>query len=432
MKGPWSLPHKVLLNGKPLGPDIDDCGVMWDDNGTGYFVYNEYGKDLGYRNYLHKLAPDGYTLLDKGIKIHENHDSYGMGQTGSEAYKLFKHGGYYYLWHNEVPANGQRQLCMMRSTCIYGRHTDGSKGTFKNPGKYEHGNYFIWGYRQPSQGNIIDTPDGKNWFLLTHLDKPEIEGAPICVVPMKWENGWIVPAIAANGTGASMDDERMWKNLEKPVQGHKRMLPAMSDDFSASSIGKQWLWNHQPRADYWSLTERPGFLRLYAWNTLNDHPSIDQINLAGNTIYQRYFRNKSNEITIKIDVSSMVDGQNAGMLFANYQRYFAAGICQDGDEKFVRYYESTPVGNNANKYLAVKGCCLPNNIHIVYIRNISDFNGNSEFLYSTDGKNFIKFGERYQLVTSGHRGFNVGIFNYNNKSAKGWIDVDEFEYRMSN
>jgi beta-xylosidase len=433
MKGPWTLPVEVKYNEKTIGPNIDDCGVMWDEDGIGYFAYNEYGTDLGYRNYLHKLASDGCTLLDKGVLIHENRDHYGMNQTGAEAYKLFKRNGYYYLWHNEVPADGRRKLCMMRSKCIYGKHADGSNGTFENPGKYEHGDYFIWGYRQPSQGNIVDTPDGKDWFLVTHLDKAEVEGAPICVVPMKWKNDWIVPITAEdNAMGATMDDERLWKNLKKPVQGFERKTPETTDDFSATKPGLQWLWNHEPRTEKWSLTERSGFLRLYAWNTLKWWSAIDNVSLAGNTIYQRYFRNKQNTVTVKIDISNMADGQNAGLLLANYEQYGAIGVCKAGNRKYLRYYESLFVGGNPDRKLAVNGSEIPTGINQLYLRNQSTFDGKSNFYFSYDGVNYHGFGESYTMKPTGHRGFYVGMFTYNNQQEKGWIDVDDFVYKIEN
>jgi beta-xylosidase len=433
MKGPWTLPKEVLFGGKALGPWVDDCGVMWDEDGMGYFAYNEYGTDHSYKNFLQKLAPDGTTLLDKGVLIHQNRDHYGKNQTGAEAYKLFKRNGYYYLWHNEVPEDGRRKLCLMRSKCIYGKHADGSNGTFENPGKYEHGEYFIWGYRQPSQGNIVDTPDGKEWYLVTHLDKAEIEGAPICVVPMKWVEDWIVPATAtANSTGATMDDERMWKDIKKPVTGFTKKRPATSDEFSSQTLGMQWLWNHESRTAKWSLTERPGYLRLYAWKTLEWWRAKDRINLAGNTIYQRYFRNKKNIITVKIDVSGMADGQNAGLLLTYYAKYSGIGVVYEGSRKFLRYYESVPVDNDQNRNLAINGNELPKDIQTVYFRTESDFDGKSQFYYSFDGQLFYAYGPAYLMQATAHRGFNVGVFNYNNTQEKGWIDVDEFKYEMIN
>ena len=43
------------------------------------------------------------------------------------------------------------------------------------------------------------------------------------------------------------------------------VTPQTDDEFDETSLPPQWEWNYQPRADKWSLTERPGWLRLHAF-----------------------------------------------------------------------------------------------------------------------------------------------------------------------
>ena len=58
----------------------------------------------------------------------------------------------------------------------------------------------------------------------------------------------------------------------KPIPGNRAAgRPAdmgLSDDFARATLSPQWEWNHQPRSDRWSLTERPGRLRLRGWPQL--------------------------------------------------------------------------------------------------------------------------------------------------------------------
>ncbi len=431
IKGPWSDPKEVTFQGKPIGPRHDDCGVLWEEDGNGYMVYNEIGFDRQFNNHLHKLSSDGATLLDSGLVIHQNKDGYGMNQTGAEAYKLFKKDGLYYLWHNEIASDGKRRLCMMRSSCMYGKQADGTDGNFEHPGKYEHGQYFIWGYRGPNQGNLVQTPDGKDWYLVTHLDAAEIEGAPICVVPMKWENGWVMPITTPKGElGATMDDERLWRNIKKPLQGQAKTIPATSDEFSTPVLGLQWLWNHQPNNKYWSLTERPGFLRLYALSPLKYWVEENNLAIAGNTVYQRLVRNKQNTISCKLDISKIVNDQNAGLILSHYRDYSAIGVAQIGDKRFLRYYESEAFLSNKDKNIAICGNEIPSETKELFLKSVSDFNGNNQFYYSLNGKDYMAFGEKYQMRNSGHRGYYIGLFNYNNKKIEGYIDVDRFDYEM--
>jgi len=57
--------------------------------------------------------------------------------------------------------------------------------------------------------------------------------------------------------------------------------------------------------------------------------------------------------------------------------------------------------------------------------------GVSQYSYSTDGKNFKNFGPVYKLMWGAYRGDRLGIYSYNNKQEKGYIDVDFFNYTFS-
>lgn len=52
----------------------------------------------------------------------------------------------------------------------------------------------------------------------------------------------------------------------KPAVKAKQEItfPQHSDDFSSSKLAYVWEFNHVPRKDKWSLTDRPGYFRIYA------------------------------------------------------------------------------------------------------------------------------------------------------------------------
>lgn len=52
----------------------------------------------------------------------------------------------------------------------------------------------------------------------------------------------------------------------KPAVNRKGRVqsPATTDEFSSKRLGLQWQWNHNPDNTRWSLTERPGYMRLKA------------------------------------------------------------------------------------------------------------------------------------------------------------------------
>ena len=53
----------------------------------------------------------------------------------------------------------------------------------------------------------------------------------------------------------------------KPKTGPRRRPSApyqRNDDFAGPALANVWQWSHVPDETKWSLTERPGFLRLHA------------------------------------------------------------------------------------------------------------------------------------------------------------------------
>ena len=99
-----------------------------------------------------------------------------------------------------------------------------------------------------AQGGFVDTPDGK-WYSLLFGDRGAVGRIPY-LVPGSWEDDWPVFGIdgkVPQDTGIKFDPDY------KIVR---------SDDFDDVNLDLVWQWNHNPDNNNWSLTERPGYLRL--------------------------------------------------------------------------------------------------------------------------------------------------------------------------
>ena len=96
----------------------------------------------------------------------------------------------------------------------------------------------------------------------------------------------------------------------KPLPGTQRLTPQTSDGFSSATLSPQWEWHYQPRADKWSLTERPGVLRLHAFRG----PDGDNLLKIGNVLTQRVLRTATNVVTVKLAVEGMGTGQSCRTL----------------------------------------------------------------------------------------------------------------------
>ena len=89
------------------------------------------------------------------------------------------------------------------------------------------------------------------------------------------------------------------------VSGQPETHIVCSDDFSTEKLGLHWQWNHNPVDAAWSLTERPGWLRLKTSRV------VPNLYLAPNTLTQR-MEGPMCSGSVKLDLSKMKDGDCAG------------------------------------------------------------------------------------------------------------------------
>jgi beta-xylosidase len=379
--GPWEPLHQVMKSG-----GWDDCCPFWDDDGQGYFVGTHYRE--GYKTFLFKLTPDGRDLV-KGSEILINEGA------RREASKLFKIGDTYYHFFSEWKEGIGRYVMMQRAKKITGPYTEVKQLSHASRDAME-----------PNQGGIVQTEAG-DWYFFTHHGTGRWEGRCASLLPVTWIDGWpILGTVGADGIG------RMAWSGKKPVAGTPIVTPQTSDDFSATQLPPQWEWNYQPRAEKWSLTERPGFLRLHAFKPLRP----DDFTGAGNTLTQRCFRTAENVVTLALDLSGMADGQVAGLSHFS-KTHSTLRIRCDGDARTLEFTENKKVTTGPT----ISG-------GKIWLRSTWGLDGVSRYAYSTDGTTFTPFGEPYQLSWGHYRGDRLGIFTYNDKGEAGYLDVDSFDY----
>jgi len=378
--GPWS-PLQHVLNDKGW----DDCCPFWDDDGQGYLVGTHFAD--GYKIHLFKMTKDGRSVTrESGKVIYQS--------NGSEANKLYKINGYYYHLFSEV-LNNVRVLMMERAKNIW--------GPYEGPRQLSEGQPQ---YNEPNQGGLVQTAAG-TWYFLTHHGTGDWSGRILSLLPVTWQDGWpIIGAPNAAGLG-----EMVW-SAPNPVPSHAKIVPQGSDDFASATLQPQWEWNYQPRKGKWSLTERKGWLRLYAFKPLQN----DLLH-AGNTLTQRSYRTTANDVVVKFDLKGMTDGQKAGLSHFGSPHYAAVGVEYYGKTKklvFMTDGQSLPGPEITSRY--------------IWLRSTWGLDGRSTFLYSTDGKAFKDVGKQYQLMWGSYRGDRLAIYNFNSTSDDGYIDVDYFHY----
>ncbi len=427
--GPWDVKLMKDKNGVELfGINWDDNCPLWDEDGKAYMVASNPGEN--WFPILFQMSWDGTQLLDGDIekmKI-KTKDQTDRGtnilpkSTWGEGNKIFKRDGYYYFYHNQcyLP-NYDRRATIVRSKNIYGTKPDGTPGKPGDPGLYEISPQGTQCYLlvhpdstggRFDQGTIIDSPDGKKWYFLTHQGEGYQNGRPISLLPVTWVDGWPMAGVDYDNDKVA---EPVWE-AEKPVKGQKKTFPQGSDEFNSKKLDPQWMWNYQPRAEKWSLTERSGHLRLHAFKPLKESTFFK----AGNTICQRYVKSDTTQADVKMDISAMAIGQEAGIShFNGGSNYCTLGIRVTDKGKVLKY-------NDNGKVTEGEIITSPT----IWLRSVVNNEGINSYFYSTDGKLFKPFGEKYTVRWGGFRGDNIGIYNYNDLSESGYVDIDWFRYRF--
>lgn len=390
--GPWEPLHKVWGVAS-----WDDCCSFYDDDGQLYFIGTHFGLDpvnnKSYNIHLFKMTPDGKSLImDSDTIIYQ--------AKGSEANKLYKINGLYYHYFSEVKAEG-RVIMMGRAKHIYGpwevrqlNHVDRKKD------------------REPNQGALLETAPGEWHFLTHHGTGGHWEGRVVSLLPVTWIDGWPIIGAPGEDTIGNM----VWSGI-KPVEKSGTSTYQTSDDFNSPELSVQWEWNFQPRAEKWSLTERKGFLRLHAYRPIEPGDDARIMQRAGNTITQRSLGTRECEVTVKMDISHMEEGQYAGITHFSTVNTSTFGVRQQNGERYLsyRYGEEKSVGKK------ITGTDI-------WFKSVWDINGVNQYYYSTDGNLYEPFGGTSQLTWGHSRGDRIGIFSYNTAADKGYVDVDWFRY----
>lgn len=390
--GPWEPLHQVW---KVKG--WDDCCSFMDDDGQLYFIATNFELDprnnKKYNIHLFKMTRDGKSLImESDTIIHQSH--------GSEANKLYKINGIYYHYFSEVNSEGGRQIMMNRSKSLRGpwetrqlNRVDRKKD------------------REPNQGGLLQVTDDK-WCFFTHHGNGDWEGRPASLLPVTWVDGWpVIGKAGADGIGGMV-----WSD-KKPIETKSKLKIKTDDEFDAPELAVQWEWNYQPRSDKWSLTDRKGFLRLYAFTPVESTDKNYMLR-AGNTITQRVMRTSACEVTVKLDIGNMADDQFSGLTHLSTTSYSALGIKQKDGKRFLVYD-----GNGSDETgIRIKS-------KSIWLRSAWDINGVNHYAFSTDGKSYQSFGEPHQLTWGSYRGDRIGIFNFNFTDDKGYVDVDWFHYK---
>ncbi|WP_083224937.1 glycoside hydrolase 43 family protein [Sphingomonas panacis] len=379
--GPWSRPVTVIAQA-----GLEDPCPFWDDDGSAWLVHSRTGAGP---LILHRMSTDGTRVLDPGTVIVEDK----VHLPTLEGPKLYKRNGWYYIF---APYGG-----VSTGPQAVGRARD-IRGPYEWRTVLKPGTSGVLG---PHQGAWVETPSGQGWFL--HFNSAGAFGRIDYLEPLRWVDDW--PLV---GTPIKGDAEAGQPVASAPMpdtgSAPTRDRIQASDDFGSPRLGLQWEWNHNPDDRAWSLTARPGWLRLSAL------PSAHLVT-ARNTLTQ-ILHGPASRITTRIDVSRMRDGQRAGLsLFGVGPSWI--GIVQDHGARRITL---------ASKGVETPGPALSG--ATVTLRGDVAPDQTVRYSYSFDGAHFASFGDAIPLAKfSWWKGSRPALFSFTSIGQGGSIDVDSFQ-----
>jgi xylan 1,4-beta-xylosidase len=261
------------------------------------------------------------------------------------------------------------------------------------------------------QGGIVDTPAGEWWGLT--MGEENAVGRVTALSPVTWVDGWPYFGLPGN-LGRT---PRTWI---KPNTGTSELPHApyvRSDDFSKPKLQPVWQWNHVPVDAAWSLSERPGFLRLHALPATG-------IWDARNTLTQRAVGPHSIP-TVVLETAGLKTGDAAGLsLFIQPDAWI--GLEKDEQGAVLVQHDGQTMRDRR----------VPLATSRVWLRADCEYTTQlARFSYSTDGKAFRSIGEPFRMVTIGvtFQGVRYALFSFHRRGGEaGFADFDSIEVKEPN
>jgi beta-xylosidase len=400
-RGPWSAPHLLLA-----GKGIIDPAPLWDDDGKAWLVHGWAKSRSGINNIitLRSMAPDASRMLDEQGKVIINGDKLPNYHT-LEGPKLHKHGGYYYVF---APAGSVEYgwQSVFRSRKIEGPYEDKvvmSQGSTPVNG--------------PHQGAWVQTPEGKDWFY--HFQDKGAYGRIVHLQPMSWKDNWPVIGEDKDGNGVGQPVLRHPQPLAAPMVF---VTPPTNDDFLKPVLGLQWQWNANSQSDWYSLTARSGYLRLYSQH---DGAAQAQDNLWNRSaILMQKLSAERFSTTTRLDLSGLGEGDSAGLVMYGSDYAWLGVKRAQGTNRLVL----------VNCFNALTGCqestvfSTTLDRPVVYLRMRVEAGGHTVFSYSLDRNEFITVGTPFIATVGRWVGARMGLFSAASSArTRGYVDVDDFQ-----
>ncbi len=398
--GEWEAPVCVIR-----GKGYIDTTPLWDDDGRCYLVNGWANSRAKYASVLtvRELSADGTRAIGQPVIVF---DGNGTENRTCEGPKFYKRDGWYWIM---CPAGGVPtgfQLAM-RSKSPYG--------------PYEYKTVLAQGkttVNGPHQGGWVHTKYGEDWFM--HFQDKEAYGRVVHLQPVDWSSGW--PIMGQKGEPVI--------TYKKPQSTTTTIVtPVESDEFNATSIGKQWQWQANYDEKY-GVPTAFGTFRIYT-HKLED--GWKNLWLVPNMLLQKTPADRFT-VTTKLRFTSKADGQFGGLIMMGLD--YSALVVKRMGEVFQLVQMTCKAADKGKQQtetvLATLKPTAKDNIDYkpgihedIYLRFSVD-NSMLRFAYSHNGKKFEQCGQEFRMKEGKWIGAKFGFVSAetNANADRGWVEAD--------
>jgi beta-xylosidase len=233
---------------------------------------------------------------------------------------------------------------------------------------------------------------------------------------MRWQDGW--PLIGEDGPQAGTGQPVL--TYAKPVAGGPVKVPPTSDEFDAPKLGLQWQWNANGQPGWYSLSARPGMLRLHTAVA----PEAEGYVRAARSILTQKLPAPAFTVNTHVQFEGAQEGERAGLIL-NAMQYAWIGLRRASGATELVYTTCTPAKLRCTESSSV---LLPAAPSSVYLRMEMADGGIARFSYSLDNTTFTPAGGPFTVSKGRWVGAQVGLFSVGSKAgtSPSHLDVDYF------
>lgn len=414
--GPWSDPVFVE------GADGIDSSLFFDDDGSLWYAGNFISEEKLYEGhhgiYLNELDPVTFQFKGPRYIIWDGKKSY---SRWIEAPHIYKKDGWYYLMVAEGGTFINHSVQMARCRTINGDY----EVCPRNPIISHRHMPVLNPISVTGHADITDTQNGEWWMVLLAVRPYEGGhynlGRETFMVPMVWaEDGW--PMID-NETGLVNEEERL-PNLPRCV------YPPMpeNDNFESSTLQMQWNTIHPPLDMFYSLTQRPGYLRLKL------RPEVME-EICTPSFVGRRQRHKEFLAKTAMEFTPSTPLEEAGIALVQDDRFHYLMTVSEKEGKPVLQLWKTEKGVRTLVKETVLDTCEESKTSRIYL-SVQGHTEGYTFYYGYDEQEMIPFVSNMDgsllssVVNEGFTGAYIGMYASSNHTAsENHADFDWFSYQ---